>query len=845
MTYTVNGTDIIESATEANFANIPAVVAVTAQGTERTLNFGNYTLNVNGTLTYDPDFEHLIWDANNTRAHDIVVSGGGILNIGKATTSGGYTRYSNGNAAISQRVIPNFGGGTYQLLSGSSTIFVGTSGTLNYLGGYTRINHTLFVTSNGKFNMSGGTIELVGSVRRLGLFGTGAVNFTGGTLIGVQLLISVFPTTFSGVTLIDFRGATVESSNNRSLTNVMSGLTLLGSTVDLAPWFASYLEFRSTNKGSGVVVGGLTSTTNPSYAGIVNITQSVQATVKTQAGTPIASGVLFMRDTDNGKRNAGYATFDYTQDNVYIKPLNISGQTDVFIVQLAEVIKQDYTVVKQLDIRGKTGVAGDDLFDFYLHAYGYQARALPNTKLQSNLTVPISETMLTDTYVTLSEANAVAKLASSFIVDAGTNTITVTENSSLDDLYDSLKVFKTRPVQAQLEYPSIGVQPVAASGSVASTAMAITVNSGVALSAGTKLQSATAGTVTAALSSGGAYTYSGGTITAPTTNPTLSGGTLDIGDAGTYVFGLSAGIVEMTPTAAGTYVMTGCAFTGTIDLRNTSAFPITVKVPNVAVINTDNNTGGAIALDRSVSVVIAAPNLLSGSRVRLYNVTDSVEIYNGVLLDNGLSVSYQWRSNKTIEMTATYCVGNVAKHGLSSTGVLTSAGLTFLDSQNNDPVYLAYGLDGSAVTGFDADYVNTEVNLVTGSDFLASQMYAWWVFNTTSEMGIRNFFGGILADDLANLRIDTSVVNLYLDNSTAIFVNQMDSIRIYRTDGLRPARDETSGGGGIDVNWMVNVYVAGVDLTSLAKETTVQSIKSNTDLIPAIKNDTALISALL
>jgi hypothetical protein len=829
MTYTVSGTDIIESATEANFANIPAVIAVTQQGTERTLNFGNYTLNVNGTLSYDPDFEHLIWDANNTRAHDIVVSGGGILNIGKATTSGGYTRYSSGNAAISQRVIPSAGGGTYQLLSGSSTIFVSTSGTLNYLGGYTRINHTLFVTSNGKFNMSGGTIELVGSVRRLGLFGTGAVNFTGGTLIGVQLLISVFPTTFSGVTLIDFRGATVESSNNRSLTNVMSGLTLLGSTVDLAPWFASYLEFRSTNKGSGVVVGGLTSTTNPSYAGIVNITQAVQATVKTQPGAPITSGVLFMRDTNNGKRNSGYTTFDYTQDNVYIKTLNASGQTDVFVVQLAEVIKQDYTVVKQLDIRGKTGIAGDDLFDFYLHAYGYQSLALPNTKLQSNVTVPLVGTMLTDTYVTLTEANAVTKLASSFTVDAGTNTITITSNATLDDLYDALKAYKTRPLQAQLEYPSIGVQPVTASGSVASTAMAITVNSGVALSAGTKLQSATAGTVTAALSSGGAYTYSGGTITAPTTNPALSGGTLDIGDAGTYVFGLSAGIVEMTPTAAGTYVMNGCSFSGTIDLRNTSGYPITVKIPDSATVITSNNTGGSITLDNSVAVTITAPNLLAGSRVRLYNVTDSVELYNGVLSGAGLTFNYNWLSNKTITLTATYCVGTDAKLGVSATGVLTNSGLTFLDGQVDDVVYIAYGLDGSTINAYVADYIERQADIQLTGAFSGSSLYSWWTYNLTTELGIRNFFGSVTALDTANVRFNSNnPVGILIDNLTGTLAIQQDNVRVFREDGVYPVKNPTTGGGGVQVVWKDKVYVSPIDSASIA------TIKNNTNLIPAL-----------
>ncbi|MCP9765153.1 hypothetical protein [Lacihabitans soyangensis] len=85
----------------------------------------------------------------------------------------------------------------------------------------------------------------------------------------------------------------------------------------------------------------------------------------------------------------------------------------------------------------------------------------------------LSPNIIVDNNVTLSETNAVAKLASSFNVNIGTNTITVTALSTLDDLYDVMKAFKTRNVKAQLEYPSIGTQPVVASGDTLITAMSI------------------------------------------------------------------------------------------------------------------------------------------------------------------------------------------------------------------------------------------------------------------------------------------------------------------------------------------------------------------------------------
>jgi hypothetical protein len=828
MAFALSGTDIIQTGTDANCSGLSAIAGVVTmtQGTERTYNLGNLTLNINGTLSQDPDFEHLIFDATNTRAHDIVVSGGGTWNLGVATVVNGFTKYSQGDAVISQRNIPAAGGGTYQLLSGSSTIFVSAGATWNYRGGFIKLNHTIFITSTGKLNMFAGRVQLVGNIRRFGLFSTGAVNFYGGTLDGVQLLVQNLPATFSGVEYINNQGISIESSNNRNLTNIFKGLAFNGSAIDCYVWFGALLELRNSAKGSAIIINGDNEVTNPSTTGVILATQDVTVTLANQASAGISGAVSYIRDTNNGTRYSGYPGFDYTADQIYINSTGAGGITSAFNVLLGEVVKPVYTVSSPFDIRGKTNTPGADLFDVYTLAYGYQPLLFGNAKLQSTSTLALSGTMLTDTYVTLTEANAVTKLASSFAVNTSTNTITVTINSSLDDLYDVMKVYKTRAIQAQLEYPTIGTQPVTASGSIASTAMAITVNSGVDLAAGVKLASLTAGTITAALASGGPYTYSGGTLAAPTTAPSLTAGTLSIDGAGTYVFSMSAGIISMTPAAAGTYVMNGCTFSGTIDLRNTTAFPITVKVPNTATIITSNNVGGAITIDSSVAVTISAPNLLSGSRVRLYNVTDGVELYNDVLAIAGLSFGLNWSTNKTIQLTATYSAGTTAKLGVSATGILTSAGLTYLDGQLDDAVYNAIGVDGSLVSGFTADYANEEISLTAGANFNVSDLYAWWVFINTTADGIREFFSGITAEDIGNFRVNTSVVSIYLDNTTTTSIYQLDNRRFYRADGAYPVKTPTSGGGGIDVNWR--------DQVLLAQSAEIAQIKAMAALIPAL-----------
>ena len=256
--------------------------------------------------------------------------------------------------------------------------------------------------------------------------------------------------------------------------------------------------------------------------------------------------------------------------------------------------------------------------------------------------------------------------------------------------------------------------------------------------------------------------------------------------------------------------------------------------------------GGAISAvyaDSSGRIVpITAPNLLAGSRVRLFNSTDNVEMFNGVLALAGFSQAFAYTGNKNITLTATYTNGVTAKLGLSASGIFTATGATFLDSQVDDAIYNGYGINGSTVTGFAADYVEDDVNLTVSGNFTASNLYAWWVHNLTTESGIREFFGGITALDAANLRINVATVSIYLDNITASFVYQSDTIRLFRSDGIYPARTVTTGGGGISVNWNANVYVgtANIDdavLTLRADSAVInEGVKKASILIPHTTN---------
>ena len=143
-----------------------------------------------------------------------------------------------------------------------------------------------------------------------------------------------------------------------------------------------------------------------------------------------------------------------------------------------------------------------------------------------------------------------------------------------------------------------------------------------------------------------------------------------------------------------------------------------------------------------------------------------------------------------------------------TTGVVSSTGFTVVVSVTAESVYATNAVDGSsaAVTGkFTADFVNDEIDVDVDQDFAATEAYAYYCYELTQSQGMYQFWGAITAVDEANYRINTSVVSIYFD-STAAFVKQTDSARIFRSDGLRPALDPTTGDNGIEINWRNPVY---------------------------------------
>jgi len=266
----------------------------------------------------------------------------------------------------------------------------------------------------------------------------------------------------------------------------------------------------------------------------------------------------------------------------------------------------------------------------------------------------------------------------------------------------------------------------------------------------------------------------------------------------------------------------------TITIKSTSLL-IGSKFTSIRTTGTITFTGSTFNgnyIDSTGSYVkIGVSGLLNGSRVQVYNITNSVEIDNFVY-SGTYSKTVQYTTDKTIRVRATYCSGLSAMHESESTGILTSNGASFLISQTSDSVYNSNAIDGSTITEFISDFPNVQIDISDPDGVTSIQrLYAWYRYNLTTQQGIQNFYGGLEATDTANYIITTSIVNLLLDNTTLAPVKIVGGY-LSRDDG-NTVIAASSGSIQMDPS---KAYIAnsGTISASLTK------IQSNTNLIPAL-----------
>jgi len=571
-----------------------------------------------------------------------------------------------------------------------------------------------------------------------------------------------------------------------------SGVVTLSGAIANTALTANVLQLTPTNLTSVTIVGNLTYNTNT----ITTVTFN-SASI---SGTLSNSGTAIVTISANNSNIATVGTRITTRPVTAITLNNLTAGSQIYITngagtQVAYVASSDTSYT--LDTTGQTGT-----WSWKVARYGFTAQTGTHSPAVASTTVTV--TLVADAFITQATKATVAAY-------------TVLDNN--DKLYDYSAYYET--TNAGIAYARVitkaGTSPSAGSYPVTINDTAdLFVFDGSSLSIWTNYTLSPGTTITGPLFTSDVVTiptgFNNASITANVSQLVPSDmsdvtitGNLTYNESAPFLFSLT---------------MTNCVITGTVSNSGTADVLITK-------VNTTLGTLGARVTAQQFAT-ISAPNLLSGSRVRIYNVTNLVEIYNDVLTSAGFSQAFIFTGNKTVKLTATYQNGTNAKLAVEATGVLTAGGLQFLNLQEDDAIYNGYAIDGSTVTKFEADYANDQIDLKIGTNFFVSELYAWWVYNLTTPDGIRDFVGGITAEDASNLRINANFVSIKLDNITPTIVRQLDNIRIYRSDSAYPVADPTSGGGGMDVNWQEKVYIATLDSNGIA------AILRNTNLIPGL-----------
>jgi len=173
-------------------------------------------------------------------------------------------------------------------------------------------------------------------------------------------------------------------------------------------------------------------------------------------------------------------------------------------------------------------------------------------------------------------------------------------------------------------------------------------------------------------------------------------------------------------------------------------------------------------------------------RIQVYNETTSMECCNSVISGSAYTGTFlegdQFSIGDTVRVRIVANSGITAKAEYEGKTTVSSAGWSINADQEECSVYNTNGIDGSTVTEFSADYPNIEIDVSDGDGTTSvKRLFAWWKYNLTTEEGIRNYFGGLLPDDLVNYRINVDIVDLHLDNTEATPVMVIDG-RLYRSD---------------------------------------------------------------
>jgi hypothetical protein len=279
---------------------------------------------------------------------------------------------------------------------------------------------------------------------------------------------------------------------------------------------------------------------------------------------------------------------------------------------------------------------------------------------------------------------------------------------------------------------------------------------------------------------------------------------------------------------------------------NTLTIKATTFVGNISTSGSTTLSNGAEVIGTFGATTVLpweVKNVEATTRLQLYNLTkDSLVITQKLSGTAGTYVDATGTYDQTeiaegdvIRLRCTCVVGAEAMLPVEVTGVATSTGITFSVDQVADEIYNTNGINGSQVSTLTADYSNPMGVDVSDADGKASvkEIYAFFVYSTTTEDGVHLWFGGMRAIDNANYEVVTANSDIKIQNigSNAVIVSDG---RLYRDDQASVLYAED---GDKPISMDSGALVASIQPqveAGLNANAKISSINNNTKIIPAL-----------
>lgn len=433
--------------------------------------------------------------------------------------------------------------------------------------------------------------------------------------------------------------------------------------------------------------------------------------------------------------------------------------------------------------------------------------------------------------------------------NANASSVGVTIKASADDfIYCSAGVFATSTSQPFTIDASSSLSATYSFSGTSFVGWTVTDNAGVPW-------------VGATFKSGGTFTTAGGDLTNCSISKTTSTNAALAVTANGSVIGSTSITVADTTVSTNYHLELGTAVTA-ITLADVT-FSGTPATDKVHVLKTSGTVTITISGSTSLSagdvttagatVVINAPaiyqevqitNLVTGSRVQIYDLTNHTELANGIA--SGTTVTWTdgtaYVADRNIRVRISYVSGTTAKTfieaeiGTVGDGTPNASTLTYRANQVADSVYNDNAVNGSAVTGvtFTDSYVDVMNIDVAANSIGWPSIYAAWVYYAFSETGIATDIDYIKAVDTANYLLSNLVIKNTSSPSEPLEITGgygRDSTTLAAIDLV-----DTSGGTIVMAPDHVVSYAVGSGVTSQDKVDIAAEVLSQASSAPIHAN---------